>query len=120
MWRPEVGARTRGGRKRGRGAAERVEARDRRIPNCRTAALHKLSSRLVNEHDLIVHEALTVSNLVRRPKPKPDPAGGYAPNGAAAKTALNRCIHDAGWGQLLAMITYKSESAGRTVIAVDT
>jgi putative transposase len=32
---------------------------------------------------------------------------------------LNRCIHDAGWGQLLAMIAYKAESAGRTVIAVN-
>jgi putative transposase len=27
--------------------------------------------------------------------------------------------HDAGWGHLLAMIDYKAESAGRTVIAVD-
>jgi putative transposase len=107
------------GSKHRRRAVERVAEVHRRIRNCRADTLHKLSRRLVNDHDLIVHEALAVTNLVRRPKPRPDPAGGYAPNGAAAKTVLNRSIHDAGWGQLLAMITYKAESAGRTVIAVD-
>jgi putative transposase len=107
------------GSKRRRRAAERVAEVHRHIRNCRADTLHKLSRRLVDDHDLIVHEALAVSNLVRRPKPRPDPAGGYAPNGAKAKAGLNRCIHDAGWGQLLAMIAYKAESAGRTVIAVD-
>jgi putative transposase len=107
------------GSKQRRRAVERVAEVHRHIRNRRADTLHKLSRRLVDDHDLIVHEALVVSNLVRRPKPKPDPAGGYQPNGAAAKTVLNRSIHDAGWGQLLAMIAYKAESAGRTVIAVD-
>ena len=102
-----------------RRAVERVAAVHRRIRNRRANTLHQLSRQLVNDHDLVVHEQLAVANLVRRPKPRPDEAGGYEPNGAAAKTGLNRCIHDAGWGQLLAMITYKAESAGRTVIAVD-
>jgi putative transposase len=102
-----------------RRAVERVAAAHRRVRNRRTDTLHQLSRRLVNDHDLIVHEKLVVSNLVRRPKPRPDSAGGYRPNGAGAKTGLNRCIHDAGWGRLLAMIAYKAESAGRTVVAVD-
>jgi putative transposase len=102
-----------------RRAKERVAAAHRRVRNQRADTLHQLSRRLVNEHDLIVHEQLAVANLVRRPKPRPDGAGGYEPNGAAAKTGLNRCIHDAGWGQLLAMINYKAESAGRAVIAVE-
>jgi len=100
-------------------AVERVAAAHRRVRNRRADTLHQLSRRLVNDHDLIVHEQLAVAKLVRRPKPKPDGAGEYEPNGARAKTGLNRCIHDAGWGQLLAMIAYKAESAGRTVIAVD-
>jgi putative transposase len=100
-------------------ARERVAAAHRRVRNRRADTLHQLSRRLVNEHDLIVHEQLAISNLVRRPKPRPDGTGGYGPNGATAKTGLNRSIHDAGWGQLLAMINYKAESAGRTVIAVD-
>jgi putative transposase len=102
-----------------RRAVERVAAAHRRVRNRRADTLHQLSRRLVNDHDLIVHEQLAVANLVRRPKPRPDGAGGYEPNGATAKTGLNRCIHDAGWGHLLAMIAYKAESAGRTVIAVD-
>jgi putative transposase len=102
-----------------RRAVERVAAAHRRVRNRRADTLHQLSRRLVNDYDLIVHEQLATSNLVRRPKPRPDGTGGYAPNGAKAKTGLNRCIHDAGWGQLLAMINYKAESAGRTVIAVD-
>ena len=43
----------------------------------------------------------------------------YEPNGAGAKSGLNRSIHDAGWGQVLSMIAYKAEDAGRQVIAVD-
>jgi len=96
-----------------------VRVSHRTIRDRRTDTLHKLSRLLVNNHDLIVHEHLTIPNLVRRPRPKPDAAGGYAPNGAAAKAGLNRSIHDAGWGQLLTMISYKAESAGRTVIAVE-
>jgi putative transposase len=107
------------GSKRRRRAGERVGAAHRHIRNCRMNALHQLSRRLVNGYDLIVHENLHVENLVRRPKPRPDGQGGYAPNGAAAKTGLNRGIHDAGWGTLLAMITYKAEGAGRCVIAIE-
>jgi putative transposase len=108
----------RGSRSRRR-AVERVAAAHRGVRNRRADTLHQLSRRLVNDYDLIVHEQLIVSNLVRRPQPRPDGPGAYAPNGAGAKTGLNRCIHDAGWGTLLAMIAYKAESAGRTVIAVD-
>jgi putative transposase len=114
----DVATKQRGSEHRRR-AAERVAAAHRRVRNRRTDSLHQLSRRLVNDHDLIVHEQLAVENLVRRPQPRPDGAGGYEPNGARAKTGLNRCIHDAGWGRLLAMIAYKAESAGRTVIAVD-
>jgi putative transposase len=113
-----LAAKQRGSNRR-RLAVEQVAAAHRRVRNQRTDTLHQLSRRLVNGHDMIVHERLALSNLVRRPKPRPDGKGGHAPNGAAAKAGLNRCIHDAGWGQLLAMIAYKAESAGRTVIAVE-
>jgi len=102
-----------------RRARERVAAAHRYIRDCRTNSAHQLSRRLVNDYDVIVHEQLAIPNLVRRPAPRPDGSGGHQPNGATAKEALNRCIHDAGWGQLLAMISYKAESAGRVVIAVD-
>jgi len=107
------------GSKHRRRAGERVGAAHRHIRNCRRNRAHQLSRRLVNDYDLIVHEDLTIPNLVRRPRPRRDGQGGYQPNQAAAKAGLNRRIHDAGWGQLLAMISYKAESAGRSVIAVD-
>ena len=103
-----------------RRAVERVAAAHRRVRNRRADTLHQLSRRLVNDHDLIVHEQLATSNLVRRPKPRPDGTGGYAPNGAKAKTGLNRCIYDAGWGQLLTMIAYKMECGDLPGTAVST
>jgi putative transposase len=69
--------------------------------------LHKLSRSLVDDHDLIVIEDLRISYLTRRPRPRADGAGGYAPNGSAAKAGLNKSILDAGWGTLAAMLTYK-------------
>ena len=51
--------------------------------------------------------------MVRRPKPRPNPQGGFDPNGASAKAGLDRSISDSGWGQLLSMIAYKAEEADR-------
>ncbi len=109
-----------------RDSKRRVRQRDvvasmhRRIANQRKDAAHQLSSRLVNDFDLIALEDLGVSKMVRRPKPQPDPdkPGEFLPNGAAAKAGLNRSIHDAGWGTLTSLLSYKAESAGRTVVRV--
>jgi len=111
-------AKVRGSNPRQR-ARERVGRCHRRIRNQRADALHQLSRSLVNDYDLIAHEALSIKNMVRRPRPRPDGTGGHEPNGARAKAGLNRSISDAGWGTLVAMLTYKAEDAGRTVVAVD-
>jgi len=106
------------GSKRRRRVVERVAAQHRAMANRRRDVAHKLSKSLVARYDLIVHEDLKVRNMLRRPVPKPAPDGGFLPNGARAKAGLNRSIADAGWGELLSMITYKAESAGRRVTAV--
>jgi putative transposase len=81
---------------------------------------HQLSRSLVNGYDLIVHGNLAITNMVRRPKPRKDEdTGTYLANGALAKAGLNRSIHDAGWGQLVAFVAYKVEETGRELIAVD-
>jgi putative transposase len=80
---------------------------------------HKIALALVRDHDLIVHEDLKIANMTRRPKPRPNGSGGHEPNGAAAKAGLNKSIHDAGWGNFLRILSAKAESAGRTVIAVN-
>jgi putative transposase len=100
-------------------AASRVAAVHRRLARKRRDHHHKLSRRLVDRSDLIAHERLAIANLLRRPSPRPNNVGGHDSSGAAAKAGLNREIQSAGWGQLLRMIAYKAEEAGRTVIAVN-
>jgi putative transposase len=100
---------------------EEVARLHRKVRNQRSNAHHHMSRRLVNEYDLLVLEKLSIKNMLRTPKPKTDPItpGSFAPNGRAAKAGLNRSISDAGWGILHAMIVYKAESAGRTIVLVD-
>ncbi|MCY0952060.1 RNA-guided endonuclease InsQ/TnpB family protein [Streptomyces sp. H27-S2] len=82
---------------------------------------HKTALGLVREHDFIAHEDLKIRNMVKTVAPKPDPGqpGSFLPNGAAAKTGLNRSISDAGWGVFRAILNAKAERAGREVMAVD-
>ena len=72
-------------------------------------------------YGLLVVEDLKIVNMVRRPAPRPDPdqPGRFLPNRAAAKTGLNRSIHDAGWAQFVSILRAKAEEAGRVVIDVD-
>jgi putative transposase len=107
------------GSKRRRKAARNVGRLHRRIRNQRRDLAHQVSRRLVNRYGLIVHEQLQIDNLVRRPKPHPNDEGGFDPNGAAAKSGLNREILAAGWGLLLRYIGYKAAEAGRHVIAIN-
>lgn len=61
---------------------------------------HQLSRRLVDTYDTLVFEDLAITNMVRSAR------GSIAAPGhhVAAKAGLNREIHSAGWGQLLAMV----------------
>ena len=113
-----VAARRPGSNRRAKAGAA-VGALHRKIANQRRDHHHKLSRSLVDTYDLIAHERLAIANLTRRPEPVRHDQGGYEPNGASAKAGLNREILSAGWGQLLRMITYKAEEAGRCVMAVD-
>ncbi len=113
------------GKKRGsnnrRGARETVASRHRKIANQRKDLHYKVARALVADHDVIVVEDLKIENMVRRAKPVPDPAnpGQFPPNGQAAKSELNRSIHDASWGALVAILEAKTEEAGRRVVTVD-
>jgi putative transposase len=91
----------------------------RKVRNQRRDFHHKTARALVDAYDLLALEDLRVAAMTRRPEPKPDGAGGYVTNGAAAKGGLNRSILDAGWGQFIAILTAKAEGAGRRVVAVD-
>ena len=100
---------------------ETVAARHRKIANQRKDFHHKQARTLVRRYDLMAVEGLQIVNMVRRAKPVPDPdnPGQFLPNGARAKSGLNRSISDAGWGQFVSILRAKAEEAGRTWIEVD-
>jgi putative transposase len=113
--------RTRQRTKAHRAAARKVAKLYAKIRQQRLDFHHKTARALVRDHDVIAHERLNTAGLTRAPKPKPDPDndGAFLANGAAAKAGLNRSILDAGWGQFLAILADKAESAGRLVIPVE-
>ncbi len=100
---------------------ETVAARHRKIANQRKDFHHQRASTLVGRYDLLVVEDLQIANMLRRAKPVPDPdnPGQYLPNGARAKSGLNRSNSDASWGQFISILRAKAEDAGRTWIEVD-
>jgi putative transposase len=108
-----------------RGSGNRRRARQalakawRKVRNQRRDFHHRHARRLVNGCDVIAVEKLNVAGMTRRPHPRPDAAGGYAPNGAAAKSGLNKSILDAGWSQFVGILAAKAEDAGRRVVAVN-
>ena len=114
-------ARKKRGSTRRKAAVARVARLYGTVRRQRLDHAHKAALSLVQNHDLIAHEALTVRNMVRRVKPVPDPntPGQWLPNGAAAKTGLNKSIHDAAWSQFVSILTAKAACAGRITIAVN-
>jgi putative transposase len=89
-----------------KGSANRVKARLRvarvhaRIADRRRDLLHKLTTRLVRENQLVVIEELAVRNMVRN-------------------RSLARAISDASWSDLRSMLEYKCDWYGRDLIVVD-
>lgn len=107
------------GSNRRRTARVKVVKLHAKVRRSRLDHAHKTALSLVQDHDVIVHEALQITNMTRRPKPRPAGDGSWEPNGAAAKAGLSKSILDAGWGVFLSILAAKAESAGRTVIAVN-
>jgi putative transposase len=111
--------------RRGSGNRKRIRralAREwRKARNQRRDFHHKTARALVNSCDVIGLENLNTAGMTRRPKPKPDPdqLGQFLPNGAAAKSGLNKSILDAGWAQFTSILAGKAEEAARRVILVN-
>jgi len=103
-----------------RKARKAVAKTHRKIANQRADFQHKLSLNLVQTYSVIAVEDLLIKNMVRKPKPKPDPEnpGQFLPNGKAAKGGLNKSINDAGWGTFVSMLGFKAEKAGSRLLKV--
>jgi putative transposase len=88
------------------GSANRAKAKakvaraHRKVRAARADFLHKTSTRLVRDHDLIVVEDLAVKNMVRN-------------------HSVARAISDCGWGSFRKMLEYKAARYGRRVIVID-
>jgi putative transposase len=116
----QVLARKKRGSHRRKKAVKQVAKAHRKVRKQRADFLHKESRKLVNAYGTIVFEELQPANMSRRAKPKQDEeTGKYLPNGASAKSGVNKSIHDAGWGQFVQYCTYKAANAGRTVVQVN-
>lgn len=96
-------------------AVDKVAGLHGKVRRQRLDHAHKTAFGLLRAHDFIAHENLKIRNMRKAAAPKPDSArlGTFLPNGATAKTALNRSISDAGWGVFLKILHAKAESAGR-------
>jgi putative transposase len=109
--------------RRGSGNRKRIRrqlAREwRKVRSRRRDFHHKTARTLVNEFDVIALEKLNTQAMTHRAAPRPDDAGTWLPNGAAAKAGLNKMILDAGWAQFITILTGKAEEAGRRVVLVN-
>ncbi len=89
-----------------KGSANRAKAKakvaraHRKVRASRADFLHRTSTRLVRDHDVIVIEDLAVKNMLRnRP--------------------LAKAIADSGWGTFRRLLEYKAARAGRHLIVTD-
>jgi transposase len=97
-------------RRRVRAAIAKLHAR---AADRRQDWVEKTSTDLARRFDVIRVEDLRITQMARRPQPKPDPKrpGRYLPNRRRAKAGLHRGILTNGWGVLVARLEHKA--AGR-------
>jgi putative transposase len=81
-------------------AKRRLERCHLRVKNLRQDALHKLTTRLVHENQVVVAEQLHVKGMVRN-------------------RCLSRAISDAAWGEFRRQLAYKGELYGVEIILAD-
>ncbi|NOJ61017.1 transposase [Arthrobacter sp. 260] len=81
----------------------------RTLNDRRTNWIEQTTAALARMYDLAAVEDLKITNMVRRPAPRPDPdiPGSFLPNNARAKAGLNRAILASCWGKFTTRLADK-------------
>jgi len=113
-------ARRRKGSARRKAVVKRIATVHQTVADRRRDWVEKITTRIAANYDFVAVEQLPVRNMVRRPKPKPDPdnPGQYLPNGAAAKAGLNKGIYANCWGMFARRLGHKMKASGTTLVEV--
>lgn len=106
--------RKRRGKNRLRAAAELARLHEH-VACQRRDYLHKVARRMINRNDIIILEALNLPTMTRSAKGTLNAPG----RNVRAKSALNRAMLDASFGQLHRLLSEKAEEAARRVVLVD-
>ena len=82
---------------------------------------HKVSRRLVEDHDIVAIEKLNLAGMSKRAKAKVDPhnPGEFLPNGQSAKKSLNRKLRLSALSRLGELLQYKARLSGGQIVEVD-
>jgi len=97
-----------------------IAALHARVADRRKDWVEKTTTGIVANYAVVAVEKLAVRNMVRAPKPKPDPdnEGHYLPNGRAAKAGLNKGIYANCWGMIAQRLEHKTSASGTTLVYV--
>ncbi len=98
---------------------KRIARAHARVSNLRRNHLHHATAALASGYEIIGIEHLNVRGMMAAPKPRQNDAGGFDPNGRAAKSGLARSVGDASFGELLRQLTYKTSWAGGHTVQAD-
>lgn len=92
--------------KKKKGSQNQIKARLRvakiyaKITDCRRDFTHQLTTKLINENQVLVVETLSVKNMIKN-------------------RCLSKSIADSNWGEILRQLEYKAGWYGRTLIGID-
>lgn len=86
-----------------------------RIADCRREYCHQVTTKIINENQVIVLEDLNVKGMTASSKGNKEKPGKMVKQ----KSGLNRSILDVSFGEIARQLEYKADWYGRTLIKVD-